>query len=110
MILGLPGESREEMLQTVKYVGESGVQGIKLQLLHVLEGTDLALDYRNGLFEVMTMDDYISLIKDCVDILPDDIVIHRLTGDGPKRILIAPEWTKDKKRVLNALNKELNIN
>ena len=110
VILGLPGESREEMLQTVKYVGESGVQGIKLQLLHVLEGTDLALDYRNGLFEVMTMDDYISLIKDCVDILPDDIVIHRLTGDGPKRILIAPEWTKDKKRVLNALNKELNIN
>ena len=110
VILGLPGESREEMLQTVKYVGESGVQGIKLQLLHVLEGTDLAIDYRNGLFEVMTMDDYISLIKDCVDILPDDIVIHRLTGDGPKRILIAPEWTKDKKRVLNALNKELNIN
>ena len=110
VILGLPGESREEMLQTVKYVGESGVQGIKLQLLHVLEGTDLALDYRNGLFEVMTMDDYISLIKDCVDILPDDIVIHRLTGDGPKRILIAPEWTKDKKSVLNALNKELEIN
>lgn len=110
VILGIPGESREEMLQTVRYVGESGVQGIKLQLLHVLEGTDLAIDYRNGLFEVMTMDDYISLIKDCVDILPDDIVIHRLTGDGPKRILIAPEWTKDKKRVLNALNKELNIN
>ena len=110
VILGLPGESREEMLQTVKYVGESGVQGIKLQLLHVLEGTDLALDYRNGIFEVMSMDDYISLIKDCVDILPDDIVIHRLTGDGPKRILIAPEWTKDKKRVLNALNKVLEIN
>ena len=110
VILGLPGESREEMLQTVKYVGESGVQGIKLQLLHVLEGTDLAIDYRNGLFEVMTMEDYISLIKDCVNVLPDDIVIHRLTGDGPKRILIAPEWTKDKKRVLNALNKELNIN
>lgn len=110
VILGIPGESREEMLQTVRYVGESGVQGIKLQLLHVLEGTDLAIDYRNGLFEVMSMEDYISLIKDCVDILPDDIVIHRLTGDGPKRILIAPEWTKDKKRVLNALNKELNIN
>lgn len=110
VILGLPGESREEMLQTVKYVGESGVQGIKLQLLHVLEGTDLALDYRNGLFEVMSMEDYISLIKDCVNVLPDDIVIHRLTGDGPKRILIAPEWTKDKKKVLNALNKELGIN
>ena len=110
VILGLPGESREEMLQTVRYVGESGVQGIKLQLLHVLEGTDLALDYRNGLFEVMSMEDYISLIKDCVNVLPNDIVIHRLTGDGPKRILIAPEWTKDKKRVLNAINKELGIN
>lgn len=110
VILGIPGESREEMLQTVRYVGESGVQGIKLQLLHVLEGTDLAIDYRNGLFEVMTMDDYISLIKDCVNVLPNDIVIHRLTGDGPKRILIAPEWTKDKKRVLNAINKELGIN
>ena len=110
VILGIPGESREEMLQTVRYVGESGVQGIKLQLLHVLEGTDLALDYRNGLFEVMSMEDYISLIKDCVNVLPDDIVIHRLTGDGPKRILIAPEWTKDKKRVLNAINKELGIN
>lgn len=110
VILGIPGESREEMLQTVRYVGESGVQGIKLQLLHVLEGTDLALDYRNGLFEVMSMEDYISLIKDCVNVLPNDIVIHRLTGDGPKRILIAPEWTKDKKRVLNAINKELGIN
>ena len=98
------------MLQTVRYVGESGVQGIKLQLLHVLEGTDLAIDYRNGLFEVMSMEDYISLIKDCVNVLPNDIVIHRLTGDGPKRILIAPEWTKDKKRVLNAINKELGIN
>jgi len=110
VILGIPGESRDEMLQTVSYVGESGVQGIKLQLLHVLEGTDLAVDYRNGFFEVMSMEDYISLIKDCVNVLPDDIVIHRLTGDGPKRILIAPEWTKDKKRVLNALNKELGIN
>lgn len=110
VILGIPGESREEMLQTVRYVGENGVQGIKLQLLHVLEGTDLAIDYRNGFFEVMSMDDYISLIKDCVNVLPDDIVIHRLTGDGPKRILIAPEWTKDKKRVLNAINKELGIN
>ena len=110
VILGLPGETKEDMLETVRYVGESGVQGIKLQLLHVLEGTDLAKDYENGLFKCLTMDEYIGLITDCLMILPDDIVIHRLTGDGPKRILIAPEWSKDKKKVLNALNKKLENN
>ena len=107
VILGLPGESKDDMLETVRYVGESGVQGIKLQLLHVLKGTDLALDYEKGLFKCMTMDEYISLVDECLKILPEDIIIHRLTGDGPKRILIAPEWSKDKKRVLNALNKIL---
>ena len=105
VILGLPGESKEDMLETVKYVGESGVQGIKLQLLHVLKNTDLAKDYEQGMFECMTMDEYISLISDCLDILPKHVIIHRLTGDGPKRILIAPEWSKDKKKVLNALNR-----
>ena len=105
VILGLPGETREEMLETVKYVGESGVQGIKLQLLHVLKNTDLAKDYEQGMFECMTLDEYISLISDCLDILPKHVIIHRLTGDGPKRILIAPEWSKDKKKVLNALNR-----
>ncbi|MBR6160031.1 MAG: TIGR01212 family radical SAM protein [Lachnospiraceae bacterium] len=103
VILGLPGESRRDMLETVKYVGESGVSGIKLQLLHVLEGTDLADDYRAGKFECLSMDEYISIIGDCLDILPDDMVIHRMTGDGDKKILIAPEWSKDKKRVLNRL-------
>ncbi len=105
VILGLPGETREDMLETVKYVGESGVQGIKLQLLHVLKNTDLAKDYEQGMFECMTLDEYISLISDCLDILPKHVIIHRLTGDGPKRILIAPEWSKDKKKVLNALNR-----
>ena len=105
VILGLPGESKEDMLETVKYVGESGVQGIKLQLLHVLKNTDLAKDYDQGMFECMTLDEYISLISDCLDILPNHVIIHRLTGDGPKRILIAPEWSKDKKKVLNALNR-----
>ena len=105
VILGLPGESREDMLESVKYVGDSGVQGIKLQLLHVLKGTDLEKDYKAGLFKCMKMEEYINLIEDALDILPEDIIIHRMTGDGPKRILVAPEWSADKKRVLNELNK-----
>ena len=105
VILGLPGESREDMLESVRYVGDSGVQGIKLQLLHVLKGTDLEKDYKAGLFKCLTMEEYIDLIADSLDILPEDIIIHRMTGDGPKRILVAPEWSADKKRVLNELNK-----
>jgi len=107
VILGIPGETKEDMLNTVRYVGESGVQGIKLQLLHVLWGTDLAEDYNKGLFKCMSMDEYIELVAACLENLPEDIVIHRMTGDGPKSILIAPEWSGDKKRVLNALNKRL---
>lgn len=109
VILGLPGESREKMLDTVKYVGESGVQGIKLQLLHVLKGTDLEKDYMAGLFKCMSMEEYIELISDCLDILPEEIIIHRMTGDGPKKILIAPKWSGDKKRVLNELNRSVNL-
>ena len=109
VILGLPGESREKMLETVKYVGQSGVQGIKLQLLHVIKGTDLEKDYLNGLFECLTMDEYVDLIYDCIQVLPDDIVIHRMTGDGAKKTLVAPLWSADKKRVLNALNKKLDL-
>ena len=103
VILGLPGETKEDMMSTVKYVGDSGVQGIKLQLLHVLEGTDLAEDYRLGRFSCLTMDEYVDLVHESLMILPEDIVIHRMTGDGDKKLLIAPEWSKDKKRVLNRL-------
>ena len=103
VILGLPGETKEDMLSTVKYVGNSGVQGIKLQLLHVLKGTDLAEEYRLGKFSCLTMDEYADLIHESLMILPEDIVIHRMTGDGDKKLLIAPEWSKDKKRVLNRL-------
>ena len=110
VILGLPGETKEEMLETVDYVGRSGIQGIKLQLLHVIEGTDLAEDYRNGLFECMSMEEYVDLIYDCIKILPDDIVIHRMTGDGAKKTLVAPLWSADKKKVLNALNHRLCYN
>lgn len=107
VILGLPGEREEDMLNTVRHVVDAGSKGIKLQLLHVLEGTDLALDYHAGKFEVMTLDGYVEILKKCLDIIPDDVVIHRLTGDGPKKLLIAPLWSGDKKRVLNRINKEI---
>ena len=103
MILGLPGESDEMMLDTARFIANSGAWGIKLQLLHVLKGTDLADDHNNHLFETMTMDNYIRLIGRIIELLPPDMVIHRLTGDGPKKILIAPLWSADKKRVHNSL-------
>ena len=109
VILGLPGETREEMLETVRYVGESGVEGIKLQLLHVLENTDLADEYRQGKFECLSLGEYASLIKDALDVLPENIIIHRMTGDGDKKILIAPEWSEDKKNVLNTLKRVCDI-
>lgn len=107
VILGLPGETRADMLETVSYVGKSGVSGIKLQLLHVLRGTDLEKDYESGRFEVMSMENYVNLVADCIAALPRNMVIHRMTGDGDKKTLIAPLWSGDKKRVLNALNKAI---
>ena len=104
MILGLPGETPEMMVQTARYIGDSGVQGIKLQLLHVLKGTDLEKDYCAGKFEVLTLEDYIAVLEECIRNLPPDMVIHRLTGDGAKRSLVAPLWSADKKRVLHAIN------
>ena len=108
VILGLPGESREMMLATIDYLsGEHRPDGIKLQLLHVLEGTDLATEYRAGKFQTMEMEEYWDILFACLEHLPPDMVIHRLTGDGPKRSLLAPMWTGDKKRVLNSMNREL---
>lgn len=107
VILGLPNESENDMLETVKYVCESGANGIKLQLLHVIDGTDLAKDYEKRLFKTLEFDEYVNLIVKCVKIIPKDIVIHRLTGDGAKKDLIAPLWSADKKKVLNAINKAL---
>lgn len=107
VILGLPGESKKEMLETVRYVGNSGVNGIKLQLLHVIKGTDLEKEYHSGVFNVMSMDEYTSLVADCIAILPERMVIHRMTGDGDKKTLVAPLWSGDKKRVLNLLNKKI---
>lgn len=105
IILGLPGETKSDMLQSVDYACKSGIDGIKLQLLHVLRGTDLAKDYEEGKFNVLTMDEYLDILKSCLEIIPKNIVIHRLTGDGAKKDLIAPMWSADKKRVLNAVSR-----
>lgn len=105
IILGLPGETKSDMLESVDYACKSGIDGIKLQLLHVLKGTDLAKDYESGKFKVLTMDEYLDILKSCLDIIPKNIVIHRLTGDGAKKDLIAPLWSADKKRVLNAVSR-----
>ena len=104
MIIGLPGETPEMAAQTAAYIGKSGADGIKLQLLHVLRGTDLADEYAAGLFDVMSMEEYISALEECVRQLPPQTTIHRLTGDGDKKYLVAPLWSADKKRVLNEVN------
>lgn len=102
-IIGLPGETDAQIVQTARYIGQSGAAGIKLHLLHVLKGTDLALDYTAGKFQTLTLEHYIALLEGCLQVLPPEVVIHRLTGDGAKRDLIAPLWSADKKRVLNAI-------
>lgn len=106
VILGLPGETAEQMLATVEYVGRTGTQGIKLQLLHVLKGTDLETDYRNGKFRVLEMMEYIDILEQCIRHLPKDMVIHRLTGDGDKRLLVAPQWSGNKRMVMNTIRRE----
>lgn len=106
IILGLPGESKNDMLKSVEYACKV-TDGIKLQLLHILKGTDLAKDYEQGKFEVLTLERYTEIIKECVQIIPENVVIHRLTGDGAKKDLIAPLWSADKKTVLNTINRAL---
>ena len=106
IILGLPGESKNDMLKSVEYACKV-TDGIKLQLLHILKGTDLAKDYEQGKFEVLTLEQYTEIIKECIQIIPENVVIHRLTGDGAKKDLIAPLWSADKKTVLNTINRAL---
>lgn len=107
IILGLPNESKEMMLQSVKYAGERS-DGVKLQLLHVLKDTDLLIDFENKVFDTLSLEEYIDILCDCIEILPESVVIHRLTGDGDKKILISPMWSADKKRVLNTINRVFN--
>ena len=108
-ILGLPGESKNDILSTIEYLNHRDIQGIKLQLLHVLKGTDLAEDYLAGKFQVYSMEEYLELVIDCLEHLNPEIVIHRLTGDGPKDLLIAPLWSSAKRTVLNTLHRECKL-
>lgn len=106
IIIGLPNESKEMMIQTAQMVGEVS-DGIKLQLLHVLKGTDLEREYAHEAFQTLTLEQYADILCECISVLPENVVIHRLTGDGNKQDLIAPLWTKDKKRVLNYINHKI---
>ncbi len=107
IIFGLPGETEEDMLNTVRHSIKAGTDGIKIALLHVLKNTDLAEDYLTHKFECLSMDQYFALLAEALSIIPQNIVIHRLTGDGAKKLLIAPLWTADKKHVHNELEKYL---
>lgn len=106
-ILCLPGETREMMFETLDYLNHTDIQGIKLQLLHILKGTDLANEYQKQPFWSPSMEEYIELLSDCIARLNPAITIHRLTGDGPKELLIAPLWTSNKRTVLNTLHSHL---
>lgn len=109
IILGLPGETCESVYETIRYVNRQKPFGIKLQLLHVLSGTDLADDYEQGLFHTLTKEEYIEMLIHSLELLSPGIIIHRLTGDGPKDLLLAPKWSRNKKDVLNTLHKEMNL-
>ncbi len=109
IILGLPGESEEDMLETVRYLGEltPRLDGIKLQMLNILKGSQLAEEYDRNPFPQMTLEEYCELVVKCLKLLPEEVVIHRITGDGPKNLLISPTWVMDKKRVINALRRAI---
>lgn len=107
-ILGLPKETKHDMLNTMEYISKLPVQGIKLQLLHVLRDTDLGTLYSEGLLPVpLSLEAYVDLVISCLEILPEEMVVHRITGDGPKNLLLAPLWSSNKKKVLNQINKQL---
>lgn len=107
MILGLPGESEEDMYATVKYLSKKHVEGIKIHGLHILKGTRLAGEYEKHPFKIMSLEEYTRVLINCLKLLPKDTVVHRMTGDGDKKILIEPQWSADKKRVLNYINKKI---
>ncbi len=108
IILGLPGETAEMAVETTRQAVAAGTDGVKFHLLHVLKGTDLENDYRAGKFRCLELEEYARWLKGCLDVLPENVVVHRLTGDGAKKDLVAPLWSGDKKRVLNYLNRYLN--
>ena len=109
LILGLPGETEDMMLESVRYLNSLPIHGVKFSMLHILKGTDLADIYREKPFPVFTMESYVNLILQCIGNLRSDIVIHRLTGDGPKDLLIAPLWSLRKRTVLNNIAHQLKV-
>lgn len=107
LILGLPGEKHKDILESVKYVGDTNTWGIKLHLMYIIENTDLYKLYQQSSFYILTQDEYVSLVVDALELLPPHMVIHRITGDGPKKSLIAPKWSLNKLAVLSGIDKEL---
>ena len=107
LIFGLPCETHDDMMNSVKFCLNAKTDGLKFTVLYVLKGTDLEKDYQAGKFDVLEMDEYFALLKSALELIPPKIVIHRLTGDGPKKLLIAPMWTANKKNVLNAINNSI---
>jgi len=102
-ILGLPGENKQEMLETVDFIANTGTQGIKLHLLHLLKDTKLAEMHQHGELRLMSMEDYVETVVDCIERIPESMVIHRITGDGPRETLIGPKWSLKKFEVINAI-------
>ncbi|MDK2799115.1 MAG: uncharacterized protein PWQ70_734 [Clostridiales bacterium] len=109
LIFGLPYETDHQILTSVKYIAKSGIQGVKFHLLHILKNTDLCQFYYEKKFPVLSQEEYISLIVDAIELLPPEMVIHRLTGDGPKNLLVAPKWSTNKWNVLNGIDRELKL-
>ena len=107
IIIGLPNEGKTDILNTVDFAVKCGTDGIKLQLLHILDETDLCEDYKQCLFNSLSIDEYMDILFDCIERIPEKVVIHRITGDAPKKYLVAPQWSADKKKVLNTINKEM---
>ena len=107
IIIGLPNETKEDILNTVDFAVKCGTDGVKLQLLHILKYTDLYEDYKQGKVEVLSIEEYIDILFSCIEKIPKNVVIHRITGDAPKSLLVEPKWSADKKMVLNTINKEL---
>lgn len=108
LIIGLPKETKADVLNTLDFAVKCGTKGIKLQLLHVLRGTDLCADYEKGEFKTLSLEEYMDILFDCIGHLPENVVVHRITGDAPKAHLVAPTWSADKKTVINTINREMN--
>lgn len=107
-IIGLPKESKHDILKTMEYISKLPIQGLKLQLLHVLKGTDLGIMYEEGLFrEVLSLEEYVDIVISSLELLPEEIIIHRITGDGPRKLLLAPDWSANKKLVLNRIHNQM---